>query len=187
MSYRVALVCEDHTLDQFILRPVVEALLRSVGKPRAIVTAVTDPQLRGIGDLKRELCGIVARYSLISDLVIIAVDRDCASDREASMRALLDGCDGAKKALLVVARQELEVWALWGKRDELSTRWADILEECHPKENFFDQILESGDERQPGRGRSRLIARSLENGWSSLAAGCPELAQLEEEVRAHLP
>ncbi|MBV9869351.1 MAG: hypothetical protein JO214_01885, partial [Frankiaceae bacterium] len=148
MSYRVALVCEDHTLDQFVLRPVVEALLREVGKPRAIVRAVTDPQLRGIGDLKRELCGIVARYSTVSDLIIIAIDRDCLDARADSFQALLDTCDGREKAVLVVARQELEVWAMWGSRDDLGTRWAEVVEECHPKDVYFGRLFQQGDERQ---------------------------------------
>lgn len=189
MSYRVALICEDHTLDQYILRPVAEALLREIGKPRAIVRPVTDPRLKGLGDLRKELPNLIKRYGPISDLVIVAIDADCEDGQEgrvsraASFASLLQH---AENAVLVVAIQELEVWAMWGARGRLDVPWSTVRAECHPKEVYFERLLTNADARQPGRGRTRLIAESLASGWASLATGCPELAELAMQVRAAL-
>lgn len=186
MSYRVMFVCEDHTLDQYILRPVLKSLLNYLGKPKADVRAVTDPKLSGIGDLRRDMCSIVTRYTVVSDLLIIAVDGDCVEDRQSSFEEALAQCPGHEKALVVVARQELEVWAIWGSKDELGDGWSTITQECHPKETYFEGLAKPGDARRPDRGRTRLTSLSLGRGWRSLAQGCPELGELEARVRPRL-
>jgi len=38
------------------------------------------------------------------------------------------------------------------------------------------------DLRAPGKGRARLIKKSLETGWSSLKQGCDELGVLQTEL-----
>ena len=95
-------------------------------------------------------------------------------------------CPKGENALVVAARQELEVWALWGSRSKLGAPWNEVLDECHPKERFFEPLITAEDNKFPGRGRERLITVSLQQGWRSLCAGCPELAQLQGEFRARL-
>lgn len=192
MSFRVAVVCEDHTLDQYVVRPVFTAMLADLGRPRAVVRVVTDPKLGGISDLRRELPSIVRRYSVISDLVVIALDADGEdgsegrNDRKASFETLVPTGTEGEKAEVVVAVQELEVWALWGVRSEILDAWAEVRGEVHPKEVYFDQFVTDADRRSPGRGRARLIDLSLASGWRSLATGCPELGVLEGAVRPRL-
>jgi hypothetical protein len=43
LSCRVLVIPEDPTHDQYILKPVVEAMFRSLGKPNARVEVLKDP------------------------------------------------------------------------------------------------------------------------------------------------
>lgn len=192
MSYRVYVVCEDHTLDQYIAKPIISALLSAIGKVRADVRVVTSPQLRGYGDLKREACAILARYGAISDLVVFIADADgCPTvdgkpERHNALSNVLNNCKHGGKGVVVIARQELEVWALWGVRTQLRDPWATVVTEPHPKERYFDRVVDASDTRRPGKGRMRLTALSLDCGWPSLRDGCRELAELEKELRRRL-
>jgi hypothetical protein len=186
------LACEDHTLDQYIVRPVISALLADLGRPSADVRVITNPRIQGISNLKAKACSILERYSLISALVIFIVDCDCEDgqngrlDRYALFRNLLDNCSNHDTAALVVARQEVEVWALWGSRSNLGVSWQTVVRERHPKERFFEPLTTPADNRVPGRGRQRLIALSLDQGLRSLCSGCPELKDLQDEIRERL-
>jgi hypothetical protein len=128
----------------------------------------------------------------VSDFVVYIVDTDKEDgrsgrrDRLASFRNLLSGQPREGQAIIVAARQEIEVWALWGSRSELGVPWSEVVEERDPKERFFDPLITEADLRLPGQGRERLIARSLSAGWRSLASRCPEIAQLREDFRSKL-
>jgi hypothetical protein len=190
MSFKVAVVCEDHTLDQFIVRPVIGALLQAIGKPRANVHVVTNPQLRGIGDLRVQACELLRRYAPISNAVVYVIDTDCEDgtrgrrDRQADLRHILGGCDADQdKAFTVAAIQEVEVWALWGMRAQLPP-WAQVRAHCDPKEAYFEQFVTEADRRRPDRGRTRLVEKTLSAGWASLSSGCQELDELAHAVRA---
>jgi hypothetical protein len=190
VSLKVAVVCEDHTLDQFVAIPVIAALLVAVGKPNAKVAAVTNPRVRGFENLIQHACPILGRYGAISDVVIFIVDLDCGGKsggrrtKAERLQRKLSSCDVyPDKAIVVGAVNEIEVWALWGMRRELSRRWSDVRAECHPKEIYFDPLLLAGDRFTPDKGRKRLISLSLREGWDSLKQGCPELSRLEEAMR----
>jgi hypothetical protein len=193
MSLKVAIVCEDHTNDQYIVQPAMKALFEYLGRPRARLQFVTNPRLQGLSSLLKNLCSIIYRYSAAADLVIVVVDNDCQDGRpgrENRRQRLLDAVancpKGGDKTIVVVAIEEIEVWALWGQRNALGANWNVVRSECHPKERYFDGVLTNGDSRTPGGGRLRLMAVSLQNGWVSLKTGCSELQTLEDEVRAFL-
>jgi hypothetical protein len=193
MGLRIMLACEDHTLDQYVACPVIKLLMAYLRRPRADVKVITSPRLKGIDTLIAQMCGILKRYGAISDLIIFVVDgdredgRDGRPDRIARFRRLIEACEkNAEKGIVVVARQELEVWALWGSRTEIGAHWGDITEERDPKERYFDPLITPGDLKVPGRGRQRLIALSVAQGWASLSGGCRELKELEADVRAKL-
>lgn len=192
MSIKVSLACEDHTLDQYVVRPLLKALLARLGRPTARVHVITNPRIRGFENLKAQACSILETYGPISNLIIFAVDADgqdglqARPDRKLQFSEYISRCPNADKSLVVVARQELEVWALWGSRARLPANWSDVREERDPKERFFHPLITSADRTVPGYGRQRLITSSLNEGWDSLCAGCPEIRQLEIEVRAKL-
>jgi hypothetical protein len=193
MSLKVAVICEDHTNDQYIVEPVLKALLQHLGKPRARIQLVMNPRIQGLASLIGHLCDLIARYSAIADIVIVAVDSDCEDgrlghgDRVRQMRNRVANCsDGSDRTLVVVAQQEVEVWALWGQRNSIESEWSAVRAECDPKERYFDTFITRDDLRVAGAGRTRLIEASLARGWVSLTQGCPELGDLERELRALL-
>lgn len=194
VSFRAFVVCEDHTLDQYACVPVVSAALAAVGKPRAVVKAVTSPHLGGISDVERQFEDVAVRYAAISDLVVFALDRDRMDGqggRRDRLKGLLDRkadlpeAVGAKVDVLL-AVEETEVWCLWGQRTRIAASWAEVRTERDPKARYFDPLLEKNDARLPGRGRQRLVSESLANGWDSLTAGCPELKDFESRLRGRV-
>jgi len=185
MSFRVSAVCEDPTLDQYLVVPLLRSLMAAVGKPHASVTVVTNPKLNGISTVETNFASIATRYAAVANLVVFAVDRDAEAGRRAKFDSLRSALppSAAAKVRVLLAVEETEVWSLWGSRSEISATWAEVRAERDPKERFFDPLLIPTDATQPGRGRGRLIKASLSAGWASLASGCPELADLEADVR----
>jgi len=192
MSLKISLAMEDHTNDQYIAVPVIRAILTDLGKPKALIKPVTNPRITGIESLKVQASDLLDRYGAISDLVLFVVDADGEDgspgrgNRVASMRDRINGSPRSEQGLVVVAQQELEVWALWGARSELNARWIDVRDERDPKERFFEPLITDADLLVPGQGRARLIGQSLSSGLRSLMSGCPEIGQLREDLRAKL-
>lgn len=194
MTFRAFVVCEDHTLDQYVAVPVVRAALAELGKTRAAVKAVTNPRLTGISSVETQFAEIAERYAAIGDLVVFSLDLDKLDgkggrgDRQAGFSFRLGELPAKvrEKTAVVLARQELEVWALWGSRSDLQASWADVREERDSKERFFDPLVTKVDLQQPGAGRTRLVEKSLSSGWASLSAGCPELASLYSDLKTIL-
>lgn len=191
MSSRIFVICEDHTLDQYIVRPVVAAAAARAGKGSAQVRVVTSPRLRGISDVERNFSDLVERYCALGDGVVFALDLDLCnglhgrSDRAARFDLLRRRlpADVQDKVLVVLAEQEVEVWALWGVRSQLGAPWSQVRQERDPKEAFFNPLVTSGDRKAPGQGRGRLIAESLAGGWTSFVSGCPEADTIADFVR----
>jgi hypothetical protein len=193
MGVKAAVICEDHTNDQYIVRPLIAELLKHLGKPQANVRVVSSPRLHGFEDVVGQACALLERWGAASDIVIFAVDTDC-DDGELHERnkilalgnALNQCTKHLENAVVVFARQEVEVWALWGVRGDLGTSWDEVRKECHPKETFFEPQVRQSERKRPDGGRTRLMQESLRSGWQSIRSRSPELAQLEEDVKAVL-
>lgn len=111
-----------------------------------------------------------------------AGDRRAAfADRLAALPA-----DVRAKTLVILAVQELEVWALWGSRAQIPDPWSLVRAERDPKERYFEPLLTDGDRMSLGRGRIRLVRLNLASGWQSLRDGCPELRDAEDEIKSRL-
>lgn len=109
-----------------------------------------------------------------------AGDRRAAfADRLAALPA-----DVRAKTLVILAVQELEVWALWGSRAQIPDPWSLVRAERDPKERYFEPLLTDGDRMSLGRGRIRLVRLNLASGWQSLRDGCPELRDAEDEIKS---
>lgn len=191
MTFKVAIACEDHTLDQYIVKPVISGMLATLGKPQAVIGVITDPRVMGISNLRAKACALLAKYGPVSDVVLFVIDADGDDgqsgnrDRKADWVDFLSRCENhAEKALVVTAIQEVEVWAIWGSRSNLRDSWQIVRAEPHPKEHYFDSLTTRTDLKAPGRGRSRLVGVSLANGWKPLSNACPELRELATEIRA---
>lgn len=186
----MSVVCEDHTNDQFIVRPLFQFIANQIGKPHANVHVVTNPHLTGVSELRKQACEILKRYGPISDVVVFVVDADGrdgsapgAPGAHEVLSALVAACsEFAEKAVTVAAMQEVEVWALWGVRNELRDPWSVVRSNRDPKEAYFDPLLTAADRRTVDGGRLRLIDKSIRTGWTSFSAGCPELASLRDAL-----
>jgi len=175
---KVLAIPEDPTLDQYILKPIVERLFRELRRP-ARVDVLQDPSLRGVAQaLDRDMiAGIVADNPMI-DLFLLVVDRDCDAKREPAARAREVEHPG--RLLACVAIEEIEVWLLAIHKDDLGLRWPDVRADCHPKERYAEPFLAAHD--GPGRGRKAAMGPLAGRRWRSLTQLCPELGVLQHRL-----
>lgn len=182
---KVLVIPEDPTLDQYILKPIAEALFRDLGR-RARIDVLQDPHLSGVDEAlsQKDLADIVAQNPMV-DLFLVMVDRDCnrmknvecAAEREAEHPRRLVAC---------LAVEEVEVWMLALHREELSGRWPEVRSDCDPKERYAEPFLrEKGWLTEVGKGRKHAM-RELPTRWSSLLSVCPELAELRDRLQSLL-
>ena len=79
MSCKVLVIPEDPTNNGYILKPLIEAILADIGKPRAKVTVLTTPHVRGydsaVKAIREEL---YVRYGFF-DLWLFIPDADRAT------------------------------------------------------------------------------------------------------------
>lgn len=168
---KVLLILEDPVNDQFIAKPIVEALI-----PGARVEVLTNPRLRGWAQAldADTLRGIVAGRPMF-DRYLLLLDRDCDSTRQGKLDARTDEHARVAGCLAI---EELEVWMLAIHQDKLGgVGFSEVRQECHPKERFASPVLaEHG--AGPGGGRKYLM-RALSGNLSTLLSRCPELKQLQ--------
>ena len=142
----VLVIPEDFRKDQFILQPIISAMLTKLGRP-AIVEVLKDPLVGGIQQaLNLELLSeIVDSNRWRVDLFLLCVDRDA----EASRRDRLSTIEQHFKSTLGPGKimacenawQELEVWVLAGHDLLDGWRWADIRQHRDPKEAYFEELV----------------------------------------------
>lgn len=178
---KVLIVPEDPTLDQYILKPIVERLCTTRGFP-ARVDVLRDPHLRGVDQaLDKEVVAGIVRDNPMVDLFILMVDRDC--DRLGNTTKAAARLEEHRGRLLAcLAWQEVEVWMLALHRKQLPVPWSTVRDECDPKEAYADPFITAqGWSTEVGRGRKKAM-RELGAGWQGLLQVCPELRDLHEEI-----
>lgn len=186
---RVLVIPEDFRKDQYVLKPIISAMLAEVGRPHAQIRVCQEPLLGGIGEaLKPErIKEILQRYPMV-DLFLLCVDRDGEEHR----RQRLDRLEAFAQELLPSdhilfaehAWQEIEVWALAGHDLLAGWNWPAIRAERNPKERYFDRLAQ---ERrildEPGGGR-KTLAQEAARRYSRIRQRCPEdIVTLEERIR----
>lgn len=185
MSLTVLVIPEDPTYNGYILKPLVQALLADLGKPRAAVKVLTNPRLNGYDQALAVIRGDLTDSYRHFDLWLFMPDADRASP--AAMAALEAELAARGVALLCCpAQPETEVYASAAWRDELPERWQAAR--LHPrfKEVIFEPLLaRQGDPRRPGGGRDLMIDAALRN-LPLLLQLCPELGTLRERLAAWL-
>jgi hypothetical protein len=182
---KVLVIPEDPTLDQHILKPIVQHLFKDLG--RAVrVDVLQDPHLKGVDEALNSATveAIIGENPMI-DLFIIMVDRDCdrqgnvakAAQRRSEHPAVLRTC---------LAEEEVEVWMLALHRDLLDETWGVIRQHCDPKEAYAEPFLKKqGWWSEVGKGRKRAM-RDVDARWSGLLTVCPELRVLRDEIEQWL-
>jgi hypothetical protein len=67
---RILVIPEDYVKDQFVIEPIISAMLRKLGKPHAKVRVCRDPRLHGISEALHweHIAPIIIRYKGMTDL-----------------------------------------------------------------------------------------------------------------------
>ena len=187
MSFKVLIVPEDPTHNGAILKPLISRMLRACRRPRADVTVLTNPTVRGFEHAKSVLTDRVLELYGHLDLLLFLPDADC-KDRSGVFERL-EAAATSKSATLIccAAKEEIEAWLLAGHVDRLSKPWREIRRDCLVKENVFEPFLrEYGDSSRPDGGRDLLMQETLKN-YDGLLRRCPELRELQNRIREMFP
>lgn len=192
MAVNVLVVPEDFTKDQYVLKPIVERMIASLGhRPR--VRVCTDPYLGGVREaLKPErLEEVLQRYRGAVDLILLIVDRDGEEGRQKQLRKLEAGAEKVLEGRASVflaenAWQEIEVWVLAGLEDLPKGKgwsWKEIRAERDAKESYYDKVADKrGLTKAPYEGRD-VLAREAARNYPRIRQLCPEdVARLEERI-----
>lgn len=186
---KVLVVPEDFTKDQHILKPIIQAMLAHLGKPKARVRVCQEPRLRGVWQaIKWENIKRILNKYREMDLVLLCVDRDGNDGR----RQALDGLEEKAKDVLKpsrafiaeCARQELEVWVLAGHDLPTEWSWSDIRGEPNSKEKYFLPFADrQGVRSRLSDGRKQLAQEAVKR-YTRIRQLCPEDVQaLENRIR----
>lgn len=184
---RVMIIPEDPALDQFILKPVIEAVFKDLQRV-ARVQVLFNPRLRSVDQAlePKQLDNIFTSYPQ-EDLFLLMVDRDCNQDRINRIKARETEAENSGKWLFgCLAIEEVEMWALAIFQNQLPAPWQEIRKECHPKEAYYNPLVDQlGLQNDVGRGRKQMI-KNLTGRYSRLLQFCPEIAELRERIRGKL-
>jgi hypothetical protein len=187
---RVLVIPEDFRKDQYVLEPIIGAMMRELGRPQTKIRVCRDPLLGGIGQALRweRIEEILGRYQGMVDLFLLCVDRDGKEER----RAVLDYLEQQAKDALSTDRlllaenawQEIEVWVLAGHDLPAGWAWKSIRAEINLKEVYFLPFAKSrGLLEQPGEGR-KTLAQEAARRYVRIRELCPEdVAVLEDRIR----
>lgn len=139
----VLVIPEDFRKDQYMLKPIIAAMMKELGKPNAKVRVCQDPLLGGVSEaLKWErIEEIINRYKGMVSLFLLCVDRDGREGR----KGVLENIEQQAANILTPGRlllgenawQEIEVWVLAGHNLPADWNWQDIRSEVNPKEIYF--------------------------------------------------
>jgi hypothetical protein len=188
---RVLVIPEDFRKDQYMLKPLVEALMAAAGRPKARVEVCTDPLLGGIDQALRwdSLKDVIEQHRGMVDLFLLCVDRDGKAGRRAQLDALeaKAAAELGSTAQLLLAEnawQELEVWVLAGHDLPADWVWREIRAEPNPKEIYFEPFArQRGVLEGPGGGR-KVLAREAAARYDRILRLCPEdVGALDRRVR----
>jgi len=187
----VLIIPEDFTHDQHSLKPIIQKMLAALGKPRARVIVLKDPNLGGVEEaVKWERIKEIIDENRMVNLCLLCVDRDGKPNRKVQ----LDKIEANAKEILTSDRlflaenawQELEVWILAGYGDlPKEWKWADIRSDRDPKENYFLPFAkQKGVVNEQSQGRKKLAEQA---DYSRISKLCPEdVRSLENRIKLWL-
>lgn len=183
---RVLIIPEDFRNDQYILKPLFEAIMAHCGRPVAKVQVCNPPLLAGVTEaLKSDrIAEVISMYPFV-DLFVLCVDRDGHVGRRTRLDQLEDEFGGKVRFLAENAWEEIETWALAGLPLPQEWKWKEIRADISVKENYFRPLAQQmGVEDGPGQGRKALGALAAK-GLPAILAKCPEdLGELRNRMAA---
>lgn len=173
---RILVIPEDFRNDQYILKPIFERMLSSLGWSNCKVRVCQAHLLGGIDEaLKPErLEEIVNRYVGMMDIFVLCVDRDGQTGRRQRLDNIETNFNPACRFLAENAWEELETWLLAGLDLPKEWRWADVRTEIHVKEQYFEPLAaQRGLSDAPGGDRKALAEQASRN-INAIRQKCPD-------------
>ncbi|NEP41281.1 MAG: hypothetical protein F6K35_19450 [Okeania sp. SIO2H7] len=187
MGFNVLVIPEDFRKDQYMLKPIVTAMMEKLGKPKAKVVICKEPLLGGVEQaLKWErIEEIINRYKMVN-LFLLCVDRDGKENRKNRLDKIEQSANnilGNKRFICENAWQEIEVWVLAGHDLPSNWNWQQIRQEIHPKEVYFLPFAEKRSLlNSPGEGR-KILAEEAAKKYDRIRKLCPEdIGNLESKI-----
>lgn len=184
----VLIIPEDFRKDQYMLKPIIKAMLAALGKPRATVNVCQKPLLGGVAQAMKweRLAQIIKLYPKVQ-LFLLLVDRDGKEGRRSGLDTLeqkaADLLASGRYFLAENAWQEIEVWVLAGHDLPKEWKWKEIRAEIDPKEHYFEPLAEKrGLLSQLGEGRKTLGQEAAKR-YKRIRQLCDEIAELEDNIR----
>lgn len=185
---KVLVIPEDFRKDQYMLKPIIKAMMKAIGKSSANVRICQDPLLGGISEACKweNIEAIINQYPMV-DIFLLCVDRD---GKEGRKKALENIENQASKILtdrqLFLAEnawQEIEVWVLAGQDLPKEYNWQKIREEINPKETYFVPFAQQRNLLDtPGEGRKPLAEEAAKR-YNRIRQLCPEdMLNLENRI-----
>ncbi len=188
------LVVGEGPTDEYMLRPIVQAMLKTMGKVQANVRfSPVSKRKQGIRDVLtwNYLEAIIIANPMV-DVFLLCVDRDGLAGRKQQLTIL----EREGKKVLTVGQtflaenawQEIEVWLLAGQKDLPGEwRWQDVRQEPSAKERYFEPYARQREllSESPGGGRMTIASAAAAN-YPRIRQLCPELADLEQRITTWL-
>lgn len=185
------IIPEDHTNDQYMLKPIISALMSKIGKSKANIQVCSNPRLQGIRDALslKILKKIIEQYGTFH-LFLLLIDRDGDSNRKTKLNVREKRTKEMLREDQVFfaenAWQEIEVWVLAGHDLPLDWNWKEIRKERDPKEVYYIPYAENRNLLgEVAQGRKKLAEIASKN-YSSIRHKCPEIAELENRINTRL-
>ena len=187
---KVIIIPEDFRNDQYMLKPIVEQLLRNVGDNSPKVRVCQDPLLGGLVEaLKPERnVDIVQKYKGMIDIFILCVDRDGKEGRQEILdrieNEVRDELQNHQYFLAVAACEEVETWVLAGLDLPSEWRWQDVRAEIHPKEQYFDKLASDRGLSDALGGGRKVLGDEASRNIVAIRQKCPEVDALALRLEA---
>lgn len=187
----VLIIPEDFRLDQWLLKPIIKAMMTELGKPHANVKVCRDPLLGGVEQaMKWERIAEILDMNRTVHLFLLIVDRDGKEGRRLGLDALEQQAAAKlpsdRSFIAENAWQEVEVWLLAGHDLPKEWQWKEIRETRDPKELYFEPYAsQRGVLHKLGRGR-KALGREAAKRYSRIRLLCDEVAALEEKIRTYI-
>jgi hypothetical protein len=186
----VLILLEDFKKDEFVVQPIIQAMMKAVGKPNAKVKVCHDPRFHGTGEALRWqfIEQALDNHRGMVDLFLLCVDRDGNARRQATLAALEKKAHdviGAGRAFFAEnAWQEVEVWLLMGHDLPAKWDWRNVRQAANPKEVYYLPFATMrGVLDLPAEGRDKL-AREAATRYNRIRGRCKEdIQRLESRIR----
>ena len=186
MSFNVLIISEDPTNNGYILKPLIEKIMKQCNKPNAKVEMLSKPRPQGYANAKSLIKEFIIDNYDYKDLLLFLPDADGKDRSKEFVELEAEAANKGVRLFCCAAVQEVETWLLAGHLDKLKESWSEIREDISVKENVFANFLSSyGNAKVAGKGREMLMLETLKN-YSGLLERCPELKELQNRIKNFL-